>query len=177
MAEVKERFDHWLKTMFPAGVEAHVDHFLAMDDANVNLVAVVKASGTIGSATQKRLLLPGFFFETESGHPFVDQAERLEPVDMHYGEKTTDDVTYHLPAGLAVEGAPQDAKIPWEGHAVLATKTDIDGADVTVTRNLDRAFTFAKADDYKSLADFYRKVAAADQQQLVLSSAPPAKGN
>jgi hypothetical protein len=177
LTEVKKRFDEWLKPMFPASVEAHVDHFLSLDDPNVNLVAIVRATGSIGSVTSKRLLLPGFFFETQSGHPFVDQAERLEPVDMHYGEKTSDDVTYHLPAGFTVEGVPKDGKIPWEGHAVLAAKTEIDGADVTVTRNLERAFTFAKAEDYKELVDFYRKVAEADQQQLVLTTAPQAKGN
>ena len=179
LAEVKTLFDEWLQPMFPAGMTGHVDHFLALDDEDANLVAVIKASGQVGSTTPKRVVLPGSFFETQSGcHPFVDQAERLEPVDMHYGEKITDDVTYHLAAGLAVEGAPKDAKIPWEGHAAMAVKTEIDGQDVTLTRTLDRAFTFAKADEYQSLADFYRKVAAADHDQLVLTMSTVAgKGN
>jgi hypothetical protein len=40
-----------------------------------------------------------------------------------------------------------------------------------------RGFTFAKAEEYQDLRGFYQKVAAADQQQLVLTSAPAAKGN
>jgi len=175
--ETKRQFDQWLREMLPDSVTAHVDHFLALDDAEVNLVAIVKAKGTLGSATSRRRMLPGSFFETASGHPFVDQPSRLEPVDMHYGEKIIDDVTYHLPQGFSVEAAPQDTKIPWENYAVFSTRTEIDAGDVTVTRSLDRAFTFAKADDYELLVDFYRKVAAADQQQLVLAMASSAKGN
>src|SRR5208283_1899271 len=35
-------------------------------------------------------------------------------IDMHYADQVNDKVVYRLPAGLAVEGAPQDEKIPWE---------------------------------------------------------------
>jgi hypothetical protein len=43
---------------------------------------------------------------------------------------------------------------------------------------LARAFTLAKPLEYQDLRGFYQKVAAADQQQLVLTAAPQAgKGN
>ncbi len=176
-SEVNKRFDRWLQTMVPEGIEAHVDHLLGIDDPDTNLVAMIKIQGNLGSATSKRLLLPGFFFETRSRHPFVDQAKREIPVDMHYGEQLNDQVVYHLPAGLTVEGAPQDAKIPWEGHAVLLNKTKIEAGQVTIARTLARAFTFAKPEEYQSLRDFYQKVAAADQQQLVLTTVSTGKGN
>jgi hypothetical protein len=174
---VKKQFDRWLQTMAPQGVEAHVDHFLALDDPDANLIAVIKASGTLGSATSKRLLLPGYFFETGGHHPFVDAAQRLEPVDMRYGEEITDEVTYHLPAGLSIEGAPQNAKIPWEGHAVAVFKTESGNGSVTMTRQFARAFTMAKPEEYQNLRDFYQKVASADQQQLVLNTSIAGKGN
>jgi hypothetical protein len=175
--EVKKQFDRWLESMVPSGVEAHIDHFLGLDDPDVNLVAVVKVNGTLGAATSKRLLLPGFFFETRGRTPFVDQAKREEPVDMHYGDQVTDQVAYHLPPGLAAEGAPQDTKIPWEGHAILVTKIKTAPDQITIARVLSRAFTFATPEEYQSLRDFYQKVAAADQQQLVLTASPAAKGN
>jgi hypothetical protein len=176
-SEVKKQFDKWIAGMVPDGVEAHIDHFLALDDPDSNLVAVIKAHGAIGSATSKRLILPGIFFEARGSHPFVDQAKRLEPVDMHYGEQVSDQVVYHLPAGLAVESAPQATKIPWEGHAVLIIQSKAEPGQITVARMLARAFTFAKPEEYQSLRDFYQKVASADQQQLVLTTAPAVKGN
>ncbi|MGB7264514.1 MAG: DUF3857 and transglutaminase domain-containing protein, partial [Terracidiphilus sp.] len=107
-AELKKQFDRELENIVPEGVEAHVDHFLAMDQPDSILLAVVKVKGSLGTATAKRLLLPGFFFDTRSHQPFVDEEKRLEPVDMHYADRVTNVITYHLPAGITVEGAPQD---------------------------------------------------------------------
>ncbi|MDR3754372.1 MAG: DUF3857 domain-containing protein, partial [Terracidiphilus sp.] len=122
--ELKKRFDHdELEGTVPEGVEAHVDHFLAVDQPGQNLMAIVKVTGSLGTATAKRILLPGLFFETRAKVPFVNEEKRLEPVDMHYASLMTDDVTYHLPPGTAVEGAPQDTSVSWQGHAVFLIKS------------------------------------------------------
>jgi len=175
--EVKKQFDRSLESIFPDGVEAHVDHFIGLDDPDVNLVAIVKAKGSLGAATSKRILLPAYFFETRGAHPFVAQEKRQQPVDMHYGETVTDQVTYHLPDGFSVEGAPPDNKIAWPQHANLIDKTVSAPGQITIARSLASAFTFAKPEEYQDLRGFYQKVAAADQQQLVLTAAPAAKGN
>jgi len=175
--EVKKQFDHSLESVFPEGVEAHIDSFTGLDDPYANLIAFVKAQGNLGAATSKRLLLPGFFFETRGGHPFVAQEKRQQPVDMHYGEIVTDQVTYHLPAGFSVEGAPHDAKITWPEHALLVNKTVPTPGQITIARMMARAFTLAKPEEYQDLRSFYQKVAAADQQQLVLTATQAGKGN
>lgn len=176
--QVKKEFDRSLLAEVPDGVEANLDHFLSLDDPDVNLIAIVNVKGGLGTATSKRLMLPGFFFETRGAHPFVAEEKREEPVDMHYADEVTDQITYHLPAGMTVEGAPQDEKIPWQGHAVLASKSKVAAAQVIVARQLARGFTFVKADEYPNLRDFYQKVATADQQQIVLArSTTAAKGN
>jgi len=175
--EVKKQFDHWIENMVPDGVEAHVDHFMELDDPNSNLIAAVKIKGVAGTATSRRLLVPGLFFQTRATHPFVDQEKRLTPVDMQYGDLIGDQVVYHLPPGLEVESAPQPSKTPWEGHAVLIIKSQPASGQVTITRTLARSFTLASTDEYQSLRAFYQKVAAADQQQLVLTTSSAAKAN
>lgn len=176
--ELEKRFDRWLQPMTPQGVEAHVDHFLALDDPESNLMAMVKMKGVLGTALPKRLLLPGLFFESQGHEPFVKQAKRIEPVDMHYGEEVIDNVVYHLPVGFTVEGAPQDAKNLWQGHAEYVLQTQEAPGQVTVARTLARAFDMAKPDEYQDLRGFYEKVAAADQSELVLKSAgDTGKGN
>jgi Domain of Unknown Function with PDB structure (DUF3857)/Transglutaminase-like superfamily len=174
--EVKKEFDQTLQGIVPEGVEAHIDHFAGLDDPDVNLIASVKAQGVLGSATSKRLLLPGFFFEARSHRPFVDREKRIEMVDMRYADRITDQVAYHLPAGVTVEGAPQDAKTPWGNNAVLNVKVVSEPGKVTIVRSLARGFTFLKPDEYSDLRGFYQKVAASDQQQLVLSVTPAQKG-
>jgi len=96
---------------------------------------------------------------------------------MHYGEVVTDQVAYHTPPGIAVEGSPEDLKVAWQDHAVLVTKTVAESGVVTIGRTFGRFFTVAKPEEYQDLRSFYQKVAAADQQQLVLTSSPAAKGN
>jgi hypothetical protein len=177
LSDVKKKFDVWIGESIPDGVEAHVDHFQGLDDPDAPLTAVVKVQGTLGTATAKRVMLPGFFFESRGHVPFVDQDKRQQAVDMHYGEQINDRLVYHLPAGLSVEGTPQDTKLPWTGHAMLVTRTTVAPGQITVVRSLARAFTFSKPDEYQDLRGFYQKVAAADQQQLVLTISQTAKGN
>jgi transglutaminase-like putative cysteine protease len=174
-AELKKEFDREeLQGKVPDGVEAHVDHFLSMSDPYTNLMAVVNVTGSLGTATGKRLILPGFFFETRGSIPFVNEDKRMEPVDMHFGNRVTDDVTYHLPDGMTVEGAPQDTSIPWPGHALLVAKSVAQPGQITIGQTLSVAFTLAKPEEYQDLRGFYQKVAAADQEQLVLTASPAA---
>jgi hypothetical protein len=176
--EVKKQFDHDLEALVPDGVEAHVDHFLSLADPDTNLMAIVKVKGTLGTATSKRLLLPGFFFEARGHTPFVNQEKRQEAVDMHYGDRISEQITYHLPDGMAVEAVPPDANIPWKAHAAYVTKSISSASQITVARTLARSFTQAKPEEYQDLRAFYQKVAAADQQQLVFTAAPATgKGN
>ena len=177
LSEVKKQFDNELETIVPDGVQAHVDGFQALDDPNASLVAVVNINGTLGAATAKRLVIPGFFLETRGHIPFVNEEKRLEPVDMHYGERVTDQITYRYPAGVTVEGAPQDANISWPNHALFVTKILTRASQFTIAQTLTRAFTVAKPEEYQDLRGFYQKVAAADQAQIVLDIAPAGHSN
>jgi hypothetical protein len=148
-----------------------------MNDPYTNLMAVVSLKGSLGTATAKRLILPGFFFETRGHTPFVNEEKRLEPVDMHYGDRETDEVTYHFSDGVTLEGAPQDASISWPGHAVFIVKSKTGPGRITIANSLARAFTEVKPEEYQDLRGFYQKVAAADQGQLVLDLPTGSKGN
>lgn len=99
---------------------------------------------------------------------------------MHYSSRVDEEVIYRLPEGVTVEGAPKDSPIPWQGHAIYGLKTTTEPSVVKVNRQFVRAFSLAKPEESQDLRGFYQKVAAADQQQLVLTtSAQPAaaKGN
>lgn len=177
-AELKKQFDQdELEGFVPKGVEAHVDHFLGLEEPERVLMAVVQVNGTLGVATAKRLILPGFFFESRGGEPFVSNEKRIEPVDLHYPRQLTDQITYDLPPGATIDGGPQDAKFSWPDHALYVAKTKPDPGKITVARLLADAFTVAKPEEYQDLRGFYQKVEAADQGQLVLTVSPAAKGN
>ncbi|MGD0832160.1 MAG: hypothetical protein ABR907_14550, partial [Terracidiphilus sp.] len=121
--------------------------------------------------------LPGLFFESSGKHPFVTDDKRTTPIDVHYPEMQQDELTYHLPPGFNVESLPQDASASWPNYAVLKIHSSAADNAVSVQRALAYNFTLLDPKDYPSLHDFYLKVATADQQQLVLTRAPAAKGN
>jgi hypothetical protein len=175
--EVKKQFNESVQSDFPDGVQGDFDHFLALDDYEVNLIGVVKVSGNMGTATGKHFFLPGLFFESRSQHPFVAQDKRTTPVDVHYAKMEQDDVTYHLPEGFTAESTPQAATTAWPNHAMLKIGSQTSANSVSVSRLLAYNYTFLDPKDYPALHDFYQKVATADQQQLVLTRALVAKGN
>ena len=169
--EVKKRFDGELEGMVPEGVDAHLNHFVGLNQPDSLLIAMIDVKGMLGTATSRRLLLPGFILETRGTVPFVHEESRQTSVDMHYDQLVTDDVSIHLPLGLTVEAVPQDMKTVWKSHAAYSSKVQATPGQIEVTRTLARAFTLAKPEEYQDLRGFYQKVAAADQGQLVLTAA------
>ena len=175
--EAEKQFIESMRDLLPEGVQADFDRIQALDDDSANLIAFVKVSGNLGSVTGKRFFLPGLFFASRAKHPFVAQDKRIVPIDVHYGKLEQDEVSYSLPPGFNVESAPQDVNIAWPDHAQLKIHSSAINGSVTILRAM--AFNFETLDpkEYSNLHDFFLKVAAADQQQLVLTRAPAAKGN
>lgn len=167
-SEVKKQFVEYLQRYLPDGINAEFDHFIDLDQPEEKLVAVVKVSGTDSTHTGKRLFLPGLFFESHARHPFIATEKRQNAIDMEYAAQQIDKVIYHLPTGYSVESMPTQAPIQWGSNAVLQIKSSYEDGDVTIARVLARGFTVLEAKEYPELRSFYQKVAAADQQQLVL---------
>ncbi|MGO9340200.1 MAG: DUF3857 domain-containing protein [Terracidiphilus sp.] len=175
--EIKKQFNEFIRDQFPEGIEGDFDHFLALDDYNVNLIGTVKISGAMGTATGKRVFLPGLFFASRSSHPFVAQDKRATPIDVHYAKTVQDNVTYHLPPGFSLESTPEIPDASWPNHALLHISSKKTEDSVEVVRTLVYNFCLLDPRDYPTLHDFYQKVATADQQQLVLTRSQAAKGN
>jgi hypothetical protein len=175
--EVKKKFNEWMQGYLPEGVQGDFDHFLSLEDYNQNLMAVVKVNGNLGSSTGKRLFLPGLFFQVKSRHPFVSEVKREVPVDVHYPLIEEDDVTYRLPQGYALESGLQTSNLGWPQHAALSISVSGANGRIQVSRKLVYNYTILQAGEYSDLHSFYQKVAAADQQQLILTKAVASTGN
>jgi hypothetical protein len=175
--EVNKQFSESLHGLLPQGIAAEVAGFKGLDTSEGYMQAVVKVSGQLGNATSKRLLVPGFFFSTGAHAQFVAEEKREAAVDLHYAEQVIDDVVYRLPAGFTVESAPQPAQLPWPDHAVMVVKTTPGAGVIDIKHIFARAFILLDPKEYPALREYYQKIAASDQQQLVLAQAPAAAGN
>ena len=175
--EVEKQLIVSLRDSLPQGVSAEIEKIQGLDTSVGYLSATVKVSGTIGSKTRKRILVPAFFFSTGPQARFVSGEKREMPIDLHYTEQIIDDVIYHLPAGYTVESAPQPAQLPWPDHAALVIKTQPGPGNIDIKHIYARAFVLLEPKEYPALRDYYQKIATSDAQQVVLAPAPGTAGN
>jgi hypothetical protein len=175
--DVKRQFNESLLGLLPEGVRGEVDRFQGLDTSAGYLQATVKVSGQLGRFTGKRMLLPGFFFSNSAPAHFVEEEKRDAAVDLHYAEQVIDDVVYRLPSGFNVESAPEPSQLPWPDHAALVVKTTTGPGVIEIKHIFARAFVVLDPKEYPALRDYYQKLAANDQQQLVLTRATAPAGN
>lgn len=60
--EAKKSFEAELQNRVPDGVRVRMNHFVALTDSTMDLMAVADVSGSMGTATGKRVFLPAAFF-------------------------------------------------------------------------------------------------------------------
>lgn len=165
--EAKKKFEEELQAQVPAGVKVSMNHFISLTDFSAVLMAVVDVSGNLGTATGKRVFLPGAFFEANLKVPFTGE-KRESSVDLRYPFISVDTVTITLPAGFSVQSVPQNAEIPYPQNAEYKAKYTSGSGTFEESRVEAMARAVYKTTEYPQLRDFYGKMNAQDQQQVVL---------
>jgi hypothetical protein len=169
-AEVKKDFEESMQREVPPGIEVKTHHFLSLDEYGKTLMAVLEVSGSMGTATSKRVFMPAMFFEAGSKPLFVHE-KRTVPVDLDYPYQMQDTVTIHLPKVFTVQSAPKDAQIPMPKNALYQVTFKQQPDALMSTRVFILANALYTVDEYASLKDFFQKVNAKDQEQAVLQPA------
>jgi hypothetical protein len=164
---LKKDFDDQLQPNLPPGVILKTDHFLGLDTEGTNLMVRINVSGSLGTATGKRIFLPVSIFSAGSSDPFAS-SHREEPIDLHYPYMENDKVTLHLPAGFQVESVPADARIDLPQNAVYVSHAKADGQIVTYSRSYIMANVLYNASEYDKLKGFLDDVSNKDRAQAVL---------
>lgn len=171
--ETKKKFEQSVQSDLPAGVQAKMVSFTALADYTQPLVAALEISGTLGTKTGHRVLLPGSFFEAQARPPF-SSSTRQTPVYMRYPYIEEDSFKVALPPGMTVESLPQDAQIPFVPNGDFVSKYRSAATAYAYARRLRVANILYDAKDYGQLRSFFQKVSAQDQGELVLKPAASA---
>jgi hypothetical protein len=174
--QTKKDFEEELQKEVPVGVIVKTNHFLGATDYNSPLMVLVDVSGSLGTATGKRVFLPGTFFEAGSKSLFV-QEKRENPVDLHFPYVVRDGVRLTLPTGFTVESVPKDAEIPLPHFADYVVKYGEANNTYSYSRLMAMANILYTSKEYPQLKDFFAKANVQDEQQAVLHvAAATAKG-
>jgi transglutaminase-like putative cysteine protease len=164
---LKEQFEQMVQREVPPGIDVKVGHFLGLNDFDTNLMCMLKVTGSMGTATAKRVFLPGTFFEANS-HPLFALDKRTMPIDLDYPEARRDTVSIKLPAAWEIESLPTDAEFTFPQNALYQAKFTRDPGEVKSSRLLVVGNSIFKPEDYTQLKDFYQKVNAKDKEPAVL---------
>ncbi len=165
--EVKKDYEDELQPTLPSGVQVKTNHFVGLTDPASPLMVQLDVSGSLGTATGKRIFLPAVFFEAEARRLFTS-SERKNPVDLHYPYTISDQVILDLPPGMSVESVPQASNISFAPFGDYAAKYVSKGPVYGYGRILRLATPFYKAEEYPQLRGFFQKTGAEDQSQVVL---------
>jgi len=173
--EVKREFEQYVQSGLPPGVIVKTNHFVGLDDWNSALMVQLDVTGSLGTATAKRVLLPSSFFEAGSPPRFV-HSNRETPVYLLYANEVQDSVIISLPKNFKVESLPKDANIPLPNNAVFTAEYAVNDNEYTLKRLLVLANFYFEPGDYPGLKDFYQKLNTQDQEQVVLTASAGGTG-
>jgi hypothetical protein len=165
--DAEKKFEASLQERVPAGVQVKVTHFLGLTDNTTALMAVVEVSGNMGTATGKRVFLPGTFFEASEKPPFAAE-KRESPIDLRYPWLTDERVTVTLASGLTPESVPANTEVPYLPNADYKAQYSRSANSYTLDRLIAVGNVLFKTEEYPQLREFFQKTGAQDQQQVVL---------
>lgn len=122
-----------------------------------------------GAVTGSRALVPLAVFSAASKSPLSSE-RRKNDLYFHHQYRIDDDVTLDVPAGYNVEAIPAAHTNDLGGLSYTRSVEQKPGA-VHLTRTLAVKTISIEADKYNLVRDFFKQVAAADQDQVVFKKA------
>ena len=163
-----------MEEMLPGGMQVTVDSIQNLENYEKALIATYTISGPLATVTQKRIFIPSELFQVNSKMLFPHEKREL-PVYFQYGSRVLDGVRLQLPAGTTLEAPPKEQSFMLQQLAAFKTSNVITADSITMRRSLDLGNILFYPKEYPDLRDFYGKIAAADQQQLVLTQSTDTK--
>lgn len=172
---LKREFENTVQRQMPPGVEVKMDHFIGLTDWGKTLQGVLIVSGSMGTATAKRVFLPATFFAAAS-HPLFVLDKRTMPIDLDYPYMLQDSVMINLPPELGIESLPKDTQFAFAHNAFYQAKFSREAASVRSVRIFALGNTVYTPEEYPGLKDFYQKVNGKDKEPAVLELTQSASG-
>jgi hypothetical protein len=167
--ELRTSVEHQL----PQGLEVKVASIEKLEDYEQPLNVTLNVKGTIGTATGKRLFIPGDIFQVNA-KPIFSHEKRETPVYFEYPHFNQDAIRINFPSNLNVESLPTSEAASMPKLAAYQMKTESTPTSFTIRRDYVLAEVIFMPEEYTQLRAFYSKLETKDQESVVLTNAPAA---
>ncbi|HEY7405696.1 MAG TPA: DUF3857 domain-containing protein [Candidatus Angelobacter sp.] len=163
----KRDLEDEVKRWLPNGTRVTLDKVDNWTTADADLIATFNVQvPSYASAAGKRLMVPSYLFQAKQLDAFK-HSERKFPVYFPYAFGESDRVSIKIPAGFTLESVPQQqsARLSYAAYENLA---QFDGKQLVTQRILEINGIFFRLEQYPEVREFFNKVQAGDEQQVVL---------
>jgi transglutaminase-like putative cysteine protease len=168
---LKDQLREMLESRIPHSLEVKVSSITGVDQYEQPLKVSYEVTGTLGTATGKRLVMPADLFESNSVATF-SQDKRETAVDLHYPQVIQDALRINFAKGFELEAAPKNDQYQLAKRALYSESVE-SNPKYFVTR---RAFTMGEMlfeqKEYPELKTFYSQVQTKDKESVVLKMVP-----
>ena len=166
----KKLLEDEARSWLPGGSEVSLINSPDWDKTEAVLVAEFKVTTPLAVSAGKRWMVPVHLFQVNEKALFP-AAKRTTALYFEYPTRDIDEVHIILPAQAAVESLPdnQNLRLP---YALYHTENrNQAGNEIVALRDLTRAESLFKLDEYQGVKAFYDKVKQNDDQPAVLKAA------
>jgi hypothetical protein len=162
-----------LEDMVPKTLQVKVDKVENLTEYDQPLKVSYEVTGTLGTHTGKRMILPSDLFLSGSSATFSDE-KREQAVYFEYPMYLQDAVRLNLPETMSVEGTPATVRFDMPKQEVYTLSVVSDAKGFTTRRNHLRTELLVLTKDYDALRKYYAQFESKDQESVVLKSEPVA---
>jgi hypothetical protein len=160
-----------VKKAVPVGIKVKLRKEPDWASASPSMVAEfdLDVAGWAESAGRRYLFPVGLFSGAEKRA--FRQAERVHPISFNYHFLHTDDVTATIPDGWHIESVPaaRSEDLQVMSYAMV---TEANGRTLQMTRTVMSNLGIAAAKSYGPIRDYYQRVRANDEEQIVVAPGP-----
>jgi hypothetical protein len=159
----------------PKSLEVKVGTIENLNDYEKPLKVTYTVTGTLGTVTGKRLLMPADLFTAGNSATFPHE-KREQAVYFEYPETVQDALRVNFKKGFAVEATPVADKYKFMDKEVYNLTVSADATSFTTLRNHLQGEAIVYTKDYAALRQFYSQFESKDKESVVLKLLPAASG-
>ena len=172
---LRHGLEEHLQALVPKSLEVKVSEIKNLDDYEQPLKVSYDVTGTMGTPTGKRLVMPVDLFTAGETATFP-QTKRDTAVYFHYPESVLDAQRVNFKPGFEVEATPTEGKFTIPKRAMYDLTSTFGPTNFTTRRTFVIGDFLFMPTDYSALRDFYSQFEAKDQESVVLKMVPVSVG-
>jgi hypothetical protein len=162
-----------LEDKLPKSLEVKVGAIKNLTDYEKPLVVSYSVTGTLGTLTGKRLVVPANPLMAGVSATFPHE-KREQPVYFEYPEIVQDALRVNFKKGFAVEATPAAENFKYLDAELYDLAVTSDATSFTTRRTHLQGETLVYAQDYASLRQFYSQFESKDKEDVALKVVPTA---